>query len=152
MYALIHKDHMKEIIDNKQVEEKYKAKFVLECCLKSKTGEWVNMPFALFYTEEKHPQGSNYFAVYLKPGFMVGSTDLLMISDGITAVYDKLGNHVTYSAVVDEEKNVALHSAYRHDYQTYDDLMIDGGRDYTKTNGKPIEQFIIENGEIVFDF
>ena len=47
-----------------KVENMYKATFVMESCLKNKRGDWSNFPVAIFYTEEAHPQGSNYFGLY----------------------------------------------------------------------------------------
>ena len=46
-----------------KMENMYNATFVMESCIKGKNG-WANFPAAIFYTEEAHPEGSNYFALY----------------------------------------------------------------------------------------
>ena len=48
----------------KKIEQEYNGKYVLESCLKKKDGGWYNFPVAIFYTEQAHPEGSNYFAIY----------------------------------------------------------------------------------------
>jgi hypothetical protein len=102
-----------------KVENMYKAKFVMESCLKDKHGGWANFPAAIFYTEEAHPQGSNYFALY-------NNGEQFMITNGITATEPfegiQIGDDVYYSR-------------YRHDYRECGPVAIDGGRDYTKLSG-----------------
>ena len=108
-----------------KVENMYNAKYVFESCLKTKDGGWCNMPVAIFYTEEAHPEGSNYFGLY--------RTDFgdIMITNGISATEDfqglKIGDDVIYSR-------------YRHDYREYNGAMVDGGRDYFKHSlvGEPV--------------
>ena len=48
-----------------KIEDKYNATYVFESCLKDAYGNWANFPVAIFYTEEAHPEGSNYFGLYL---------------------------------------------------------------------------------------
>ena len=101
-----------------KVENMYKATFVMESCIKGKHG-WANFPAAIFYTEEAHPQGSNYFALY-------HNGEQFMITNGITATEPfegiQIGDNVYYSR-------------YRHDYRECGPVAIDGGRDYTKLVG-----------------
>ena len=101
-----------------KMENMYKATFVMESCIKGKHG-WANFPAAIFYTEEAHPQGSNYFALY-------HNGEQFMITNGITATEPfegiRIGDNVYYSR-------------YRHDYRECGPVAIDGGRDYTKLVG-----------------
>lgn len=144
--VILHADSLNFNIE--YIEEKYKAHYIGEFCLKGVSGEWVNQPVALFYNEEKHPRGSNYFAILNKYRYPNIDSPTVMITNGISAVEDKEGNPIVYSAVLNND-NKALYSAYRHDYQTYEDLMIDGGRDYTKSSlGSPFIRFIIKDGKV----
>jgi hypothetical protein len=108
-----------------KVENMYKATFVMESCLKDKHGEWCNFPAAIFYTEEAHPQGSNYFALYFER-MSITSDPRLLIMNGISATEPfegiQIGDNVYYSR-------------YRHDYRECGPVAIDGGRDYTKLVG-----------------
>ena len=101
------------------VENKYNAKYVFESCIKNKSGQWYNFPAAIFYTEEPHPEGSNYFALYR-------ACDEWMISNGITATEEfdavKIGETVYYSR-------------YRHDLRNVPGGFVDGGRDYLRWSG-----------------
>jgi hypothetical protein len=102
-----------------KVENMYKATFVMESCLKDKHGGWCNWPAAIFYTEEAHPQGSNYFALY-------NNGEQFMITNGITATEPfegiQIGDNVYYSH-------------YRHHAKDCGRVIIDGGRDYVKLIG-----------------
>lgn len=102
-----------------KMENMYKATFVMESCLKTKDGGWANFPAAIFYTEEAHPEGSNYFALYHD-----GSR--FLICNGISAIepFDgiQVGDDVYYSH-------------YRHHNQECGPVDIDGGRDYVKLSG-----------------
>ena len=120
-------------------EEKYKAKYLLETCLKDIGGNWCNFPAAIFYTDEPHPEGSNYFALYIHP-----ERGGLMITNGISAI-----DGVAFNGL--EKDGEVLYSRYRHDYRTHNGCMVDGGRDYFKRNmnGTPVE-FVVEKDKIVF--
>lgn len=125
------------------IEEMYKARYVGEFTLKAKGGGWVNMPISIFYTKEAHPEGSNYFGMYSN---YLGE---VMITNGLAAVEDKNGLPVVYTGVQDRATKEILYSAYRHDYQTYNGLMIDGGRDYVKSSiGNDYVCFKIKDGHI----
>ena len=117
----------------KFIEENYNAKYVFESCLKKKDGGWCNIPVAIFYTEEAHPEGSNYFGLY--------RTDFgdIMITNGISATepFDALqvGDDIIYSR-------------YRHDYREYNGAMVDGGRDYFKRSsdvGTPVKLKVVKD-------
>jgi hypothetical protein len=104
----------------KKIEELRNAKYVFESTVKSKDGGWVNQPMAIFYTEKKHPEGSNYFALYMQHG-------VPYITDGITAIEPE------YTGVVNDDE--VVYSRYRHDYRSAGSHAIDGGRDYTRLTG-----------------
>jgi hypothetical protein len=104
------------------IEKKYDAKYVLESCIKNINGSWCNFPAAIFYTQESHPDGSNYFAMYIHP-----ERGGLMITNGISAtepVYAglKVGDNIIYSR-------------YRHDFRSEGDAFVDGGREYFRFSG-----------------
>lgn len=104
----------------KKIEEHYNTKYICETSIKGKNGNWVNMPVALFYSEVAHPQGSNYSALYFN------HNKELFITDGISALEPFTGLLVG--------ENV-IYSAFRHDYRTFNESFIDGGRDYVRYNG-----------------
>jgi len=127
----------------KVIEEKYNAKYILESCLKMKNGNWANFPAAFFYTKEKHPEGSNYFALFR-------DTDGdLMITNG----YESL-NDVAFIGI--EAEDEVAYSRYRHDCVTHkNNSFIDGGRDYARFGGDEFEDynrvvFKVVDGEVVF--
>jgi hypothetical protein len=114
-----------------KIEKAYNAKYVFESCIKDRDGGWCNWPSAIFYTEEAHPQGSNYFALYHER-VSIGREPQFMITNGISAIepFDALqvGDDVIYSR-------------YRHDYREYKGYMVDGGRDYFRrsADGTPVK-------------
>jgi len=83
------------------IEEKYAGTYVFESCLKDKDGKWLNFPVAIFYTEKAHPEGSNYFAMFMLHGYP-------MIADGISATEG-------HSVGVKAFNNEVIYSRYRHD-------------------------------------
>jgi len=102
-----------------KIEDYYKAKFVCETCLKSSSDGWMNTNFAVFY-QETPPEiaKSNYFALYYN------REGNLMITDASSALEPFEGLLIN--------ENEILYSRYRHDYKTYGDYMVDGGRDYMR--------------------
>ena len=129
----------------KKVEEKYDAKYLLEACLRSKDGMWYNHPAAIFYTEKAHPQGSNYFGLYMYQG--LGGAAAIdpypMITNGASAIQGIFKG----ARAADGE---IIYSRYRHDYRTSKDgsVSVDGGRDYFKVAGhaegwKPVEFIVV---------
>jgi len=122
----------------REIEKKYKAKYIMDSCLKTDSGQWANFPAAFFYTEEKHPQGSNYFAFYSMGGTFI--TDGFRISEG------------EFDGLLFEDGEL-MHSRYRHDYFEYRCSMVDGGRDYFRTStcpeGAKQVKFRVEGPDIV---
>ena len=108
-------------------EREYKAKYVLETDLRGKDSfsgatYWSNRPAAIFYTEEAHPRGSNYFALYF-------AGDTLMITDGLPSIRD-----VVFEGL--EAEGEVVYSRYRHDYREgKNGAFVDGGRDYFRFGG-----------------
>lgn len=124
------------------IEEYYKAKFICETCLKNIDGGWANIPVAVFYTENAHPEGSNWFGLYYN------HDNKLMITDAKSALEP-------FDALLFENGDI-LYSRYRHDYRTYGNAMVDGGRDYfryTPTNDSKMVkiQIMKDKLEIVDD-
>jgi hypothetical protein len=131
----------KEAIE--KIEKKYNATYVFESCIKDKKGNWCNSPTAIFYAEEAHPEGSNYFAIY--PDYQ---SNAYMITNAITAVTDPFD-----AVLVDEE---VIYSRYRHDYREHKGVFVDGGRDYTRCGGSNMSDIKIvtlkvEKDKLVID-
>ena len=105
------------------IEKKYKAKYIMDSCLMTDSGQWLNFPAAFFYTEEKHPEGSNYFAFYK----LDGST---YITNGIRITEGEFNGFLF-------EDGELVHSRYRHDYFVHREAMVDGGRDYFRCGERP---------------
>ena len=99
--------------------------------LKDVYGNWANFPVAIFYTEKVHPEGSNYFGMYLT------EDKTLMITNGIKATEQP------FSGVMAKNGDV-IYSRYRHDHRTSDDgsVFVDGGRDYFRSGVYAKEQYV----------
>lgn len=71
----------------KKIEKYYNGKYVFESPIKNSNNIWVNKSFAIFYTDIPHPQGSNYFGIYLYTGPISKwkINPIPMICDGISA-------------------------------------------------------------------
>lgn len=143
-YKLVHWDKNSEALNFAIVEEQYKAKYIGEFTVKAVGGGWVNMPCSLFYTEKAHPEGSNYFALVYKYDPFTEKSNWV-ITDGISAAEN------TWNGILNPKTGQILYSAYRHDYQTLDSYMADGGADYMRFSGDPgnVVSFKIVDGEIV---
>ena len=120
------------------VEKIRQAKYVCESPIRGKGGSWVNIPCAIFYNEEPHPEGSNYFALYKYP-----LSGQLYITNGISALEGSI-----IGAVADDGE--IIYSRYRHDYRTSNDgsVTIDGGRDYVKTTTSNLVKLAIIGDEL----
>ena len=68
----------------KKIEDHYHAKYVFESCIKNLYGQWADNPCAIFYTENPHPKGSNYFAIYYN------TERQLRITNGISAIEEPI--------------------------------------------------------------
>ena len=122
----------------KDIEDKYAAKYVFEACIKDAKGKWLNFPTAIFYTDKAHPEGSNYFAMFMLNGNP-------MIADGITAVED-----VVYTGLETEDQ--VVYSRYRHDFRSLNNgAYIDGGRDYFRYGGDSYNDYNVVRFKVVKD-
>lgn len=125
-------------IDIEKVEKKYNAKFVCETPIKDKHG-WRETPSLIFYNEVAHPQGSNYMAISIVIGYD-DKTDLV-ITDGISAT------QCDFVGIVDGDE--VIYSRYRHDYREgKTGVIIDGGRDYTRSSGGQMVKMKINEGKL----
>ena len=116
----------------KIIEEKYNGTYVFESCIKTKDGGWTDRAFAIFYTEEPHPEGSNYFAIGRDYSTSLIKKMKLIISNGISATEEFQG--VQY-------KDDVYYSRYCHDFrQCTRNLFVDGGRDYLRIGGSVLDQ------------
>ena len=123
------------------LEERYNAKYLFDTCLKCLDGSWANYPGAVFYTEEAHPEGSNYFALYWD-----NMGESLYITDAFSSIQGEFLGFLF-------EDGELLHSRFRHDYMTYREAMVDGGRDYFRASECPPEArpvtFSVLDGRLV---
>lgn len=109
-----------------KIEKNYNAKYVIDACLRSgEDGAWGNFPAAIFYSEEPHPQGSNYMALYWS---MVHAG--WVVNEGKSAVQGVFNGFLF-------EDGELVHSRYRHDYFVHRGAMVDGGRDYFRCGERP---------------
>ena len=116
-------------IDTKKVEAKYNAKYIGDFALKTRDGNWAEMPAQVYWQPTPPVEGySNYFGIIVR-GESVYITSAQSIADEeISAI--RSGDEILYSR-------------YRWDYRKTKDgkSAIDGGRDYTKWNSMP-EEFL----------
>jgi len=129
----IHNEPMflnKETIE--KIEKQYNGKYVFESCLKTKGGGWTDRAFAIFYTEKKHPEGSNYFAIGWSFDNIRLTKPSLIITNGIDATEEF--NGVLYNGEV-------FYSRFCHDFRQFPNgLFVDGGRDYTRFGGTVLDK------------
>lgn len=119
-----------------KIEQHYNAEFVCETTLKTKGGGWLNAPVAVFYTEQAHPEGSNWFGLYYRDG-------QLMVTDAQSALEP-------FDGLMLEDGSV-FYSRFRHDYRVAAGAMVDGGRDYmryTPTAGSRVVQLKIVKNQL----
>lgn len=110
----------------KLIEAHYKAKFVFESSLKNPNGGWTRKHLPVFYTEQKHPRGSNYFGIYQN------HLDQIMICDAIGATEDDFAG-----LLIDDD---VIFSRSVHDYRAHKGIFVDGGREYFRRGGDRIEE------------
>lgn len=107
----------------KIIEKAYQATYVCETSIRTKNG-WSDFPVAIFFCEEKHPDGSNWMAVNWSYDGMI------CIRNGISAVVE------SFTGIIAKNGDI-IYSRYCHDYRTSPDgsVTIDGGREYTRLVG-----------------
>lgn len=124
----------------KKVEKIRNATYMGYWCTKRLDGEtWNEKPVDVFYqpnpdTEKGH---SNYFGLLFKNGN-------LFITDAATAFVEPLVGIKTDDGEV-------IVSRYRHDCVNKGEHMIDGGRDYIRTNGSPTISITVVGSNFVFE-
>jgi hypothetical protein len=101
-----------------KIERRYRAKYVFESQLKLKSDQWSDFSAAVFYGEEPHPEGSNWFGIWEMDG-------RFMISNAISAVEEP------FFGVVAENGDI-IYSRHHGDFRESDDktVFIDGGRNH----------------------
>jgi hypothetical protein len=101
-----------------KVEQRHRAKYVFESQLKLKSDKWSDFSAAVFYVEEPHPEGSNWFGIWEMDG-------RFMISNAISAVEEP------FFGVVAENGDI-IYSRHPGDFRESDDktVFIDGGRNH----------------------
>ena len=143
-YKVIHRDH-NTFLDIARIEEKMKAKYVGEFSLPNKEDDWLNQPVSVFYAKKKHPEGSNYFGLLrtitsINPNGTPQQTTMICNAIGVT--------RKPWTGVLDPVKNIVIYSAFRHDYQTYENLMADGGQEYVRCSSSPLVKLLVTKGTI----
>lgn len=139
--SLFHEDR-NTYINIAGVEETKGARYVGEFSVRGRR-EWTNMPVSVFWAAKAHPRGSNYFGLYADPGFLYNTGEWrVMICDAISVTENE------WCAALNPETKEAVYSAYRHDYQTHDGLMADGGAEYFRSNAMKTLRFNIKEGHL----
>lgn len=106
----------------KKIEEMRNATYMGYWCGKTKEGGWAERPLDVFYQPDPDVEKghTNYFGLIVKGG-------QVLITDASSCFSEPM------SGVL--ENDTIYVSRYRHDFvQTPGGKIIDGGRDYTKTN------------------
>jgi hypothetical protein len=130
-----------EHVNIKALEEKYNCKFVCESSIKV-NNRWRDSPSLIFYSKEKHPQGSNYMAFSYD-----FKNDQYVVSDGISVTEVDIDG-------VSTEDGIVIYSRFHYDYRVKDGVMIDGGRSYTRSsspNGSRVVMRIIDGELTIID-
>jgi hypothetical protein len=103
-----------------KIEERYNARYVFESQLRLRSDRWSDFSAAVFYTEEPHPEGSNWFGIWNNNG-------RFMISNAISAVEEPF-----FGALA--ENGDVIYSRRPGDLRESADksVFIDGGRDHCR--------------------
>tara|TARA_R110000796_G_scaffold78510_3_gene175045 strand:- start:3882 stop:4298 length:417 start_codon:yes stop_codon:yes gene_type:complete len=124
------------ILDTLLVADHYSKKDgvpVSYVCTTEVTGN--NLPCDIYYRDTPHPEfGNKYFALYHfdSSGLRIAGAD--SVEDEVFAMVDNGG--------------VWEYSRYRHDYHTFGDNFVDGGRSYYRGSA-PCVDFVVRNGKFV---
>lgn len=121
-----------------KIEEMYKATYMGPWCIRDTKGNWSDIPVEVFY--QPNPDRSkghvNYFGIYESPnGWCICNAE--------SAFSNKMMGVVCPDGEV-------LVSRYRHNCVEKDSIMIDGGRDYIRTNGDKVS-VTVHNGEFEYE-
>jgi hypothetical protein len=103
-----------------KIEQRYRAKYVFESQLKLRSDQWSDFSAAVFYAEEPHPEGSNWFGIWVRDG-------RFMISNAISAAEEP------FFGVLADNGDI-IYSRHPRDLRESDDktVFIDGGRNHCR--------------------
>jgi hypothetical protein len=101
-----------------KIEQRYQARYVFESQLKLRSSQWSDFSAAVFYVDEPHPEGSNWFGIWNDNG-------RFMISNAISAVEEP------FFGAVAENRDV-IYSRHPRDFRESEDMtvFVDGGRNH----------------------
>jgi hypothetical protein len=146
------------LINYEAAEKHYNASFIGDWALPLKSGNWSS-PAAVFYCPEpdKSKGHSDYFAIVEKqsvistpdkPDYQMYILSAAFIKYKVlTGAYSQFLNKST-----NETELQVVYSCHVHDYvvTSNEEVMIDGGFDYVKTNTQNLFQFQFVEGLPVF--
>jgi len=124
----------------KKVEDLRNAKYMGYWCTKRLDGKsWNESPVDVFYQPNPDIEAghSNYFGLYMRDGN-------LFITDAASAFSEPIVGSIC-------EDGEVIVSRYRHDYVAKKGAMIDGGRDYTRTNLCKTAKVIVDGDKFVIE-
>jgi hypothetical protein len=135
-FAAIKINHRPSIADTELVAEHYSKKDGIEITYVGTTElKGNNTSCDVFYRATPHPEfGNKYFALYHVNGHGLCIAGADSIEDEVFAMVDNAG--------------VWEYSRYRHDYHTFGDNFVDGGRAYYRGSA-PCVDFVVCNGKFV---
>lgn len=122
----------------KTIEELHGAKYMGYWCTKRLDGKsWNERPVDVFYQTNPDIEAghSHYFGIFLQ-------NDSIYITDAQSCFSEPIIGSVC-------ENGEVIVSRYRHDYVEKKGAMIDGGRDYTRTNRCPTATVTVVGGEFI---
>ena len=132
-----------------KIEKLKNAKYMGYFCTKRPSGGWNESPVDVFYVENPDTSKghTNYFGMFYKT--ITGSlTPTIYITDAASCFDDPIVG-------LQFDDGTIIVSRYRHDFVKYQDIAIDGGRDYTKINGDitKVKQvsITVKDGEFIID-
>lgn len=119
------------------IEERYGAKYMGYWCTKSPRGHWNERPVDVFYQPNPDKGHSNYFGMFRQD-------DEVYITNAESCFSEPLTGAVCSDGEV-------IVSRFRHDYIERKGAMIDGGRDYTRSNNCKLVRVNVIGSEFTFD-
>ena len=131
-----------------KIEKLKNAKYMGYFCTKRPSGGWNESPVDVFYVENPNTNigHSNYFGMFYQGP--PGVNKSLYITNALSCFDDPITG-------LKFDDGTIIISRYRHDFVEYQDVAIDGGRDYTKINGdtSKVKQvsITVQDGEFVID-
>jgi hypothetical protein len=122
----------------RKIEALKEAKYMGYWCTKRLDGNsWNERPVDVFYVENPNRDAghSNYFGMFIQ-------NDSIYITNAESCFSEPIVGSVCADGEV-------IVSRYRHDYVAKKGAMIDGGRDYTRTNMCPTARVTVDGGEFL---